>query len=218
MRSAMLDLRELTEEFIRDKLESFKADTAPDEATVKAVAAADMEFVEREKQIRKWLNYYKVVRFFPPEKSREIARRILEFVDEPRPNTLRLDKALIVSEFHRLTSRIQPVIPPTQRSGKPPEITSLASKALWCCYPHDVPIFDGNALRALQVIGRLCRVVSPSSERSYDNYADVWLQIYEKIRPVIDAADLNGYPYKVRVLDGVLWYLGRPSFETIPKS
>ena len=213
----MLDLRELTEEFIRNKLESFKKDTAPDEATVKAVAAADMELAKREEQILKWLNYYKVVRFFPPEKSREIARRIIEFADEPRLLTLKMDKALIVSEVHRLRSRIQPVIP-TLRSGKPPEITSLTSKALWCCYPHDIPIFDSNALRALQLIGRLCRVASASSGKAYDNYADVWLQVYERIRPVIDAADLKGYPYKVRVLDGVLWYLGEPSFETIPKS
>ncbi len=216
--SPMLDLRRLTEEFIENRLELFKKDTAPDEATVKAVAAGEMEPIEREEQVRKWLAYYKVIRFFPLEKSREIAKRIIEFADEPRPNSLEMNRALIVSEFHRLTSCIQPVIPISLRSGKPPVITSLASKALWCCYPQDIPIYDGNALRALQVIGRLCRIGPETREENYDSYAYVWLQVYEKVRPVIDAADLRGYPYKVRVLDGVLWYLGEPHFETVPRS
>ena len=41
----------------------------------------------------------------------------------------------------------------------------------------------------------------------------MWLQLYQRIEPAIDQSDLRGYPYKVRVLDGLLWYLGQPTFD-----
>ena len=135
----MLDFRRLTEEFIRTGLVHFVSDTDPDVATVRAIADQKMSGAEREGQVLKWLRYYKVIRFFPPANSEEIARRIVEFADQPRPDCLHQNKALIVSEFERLRERIQPVTPLT-KAGNERKITSLTSKALWCCYPLDVPI------------------------------------------------------------------------------
>ena len=50
------------------------------------------------------------------------------------------------------------MIPPSRKTGRLRDVTSLTSKALWCCYPQDVPMFDDYAVRALQVISRLFRI------------------------------------------------------------
>jgi hypothetical protein len=41
---------------------------------------------------------------------------------------------------------------------------------------------------------------------------DVWLQVYNEVESVISPEDLSDCPYKVRVLDRLLWYLGQRSF------
>ncbi len=66
--------------------------------------------------------------------------------------------------------------------------------------------------RALQVISKLLGITTEEGER-YGRFIDAWFQVYEKVRPTIDAADLGGCPYKVRVLDRILWHLGQPSFN-----
>jgi hypothetical protein len=213
----MLNLKEVTEDFIRTKLTSFVRDTDPDVATVRAIAEKGMMREEREGQVLKWLRYYKVIRFFPPKNSGEIARRIVEFADEPRPECLLQNKAQIISEYRRLKERIQPLAPRT-KSGKERRITSLTSKALWCCYPQDVPIFDDYAERSLQMIGRICRIFPDAEQDEYGRFVDVWLQIYREIEPFINEheAYLKGFAYKIRLLDGILWYLGKPEFDVRP--
>jgi len=209
----MLDVETLIEEFIQTRLRSFEKDTAPDGRTVSVVANKDLESRTREDQVRAWLGYYKVILFFPPDRSRAIAHEILQFADEPRPATLDQCHAQIVREYDRLRSRIQPLAPPAPRSNRRREVTSLTSKALWLCYPHDVPIFDDYALRALQVVSRICRIYPRPDQEAYGSFVDVWLQFYNRIRPIIDKSDLQGYQYKMRVLDGFLWYLGKPEFD-----
>lgn len=208
----VLDIEKLVGEFVRTGLSSFEKDTAPDRATVQAVAAKGMVLADREEQVRKWLNYYKVTLFFPPEASRKIAQKIIEFADGDRPKALQ-NKAQIISEYKRLESCLQPLAPPAPKSGKSRAVTSLTSKALWCCYPDDVPIFDDYAVRALQVISRICDIKPESEQSGYESFVDVWFQFYAGVKPVLDQADLNGYPYKIRVLDGLLWYLGKPTFD-----
>lgn len=208
-----MDLEELTNEFIRTRLNDFKKNTAPDEATVRAVSGKDMERTSREEKVRNWLSYYRVTLFFPPEKSKEISRRIIEFADGPRSSGLFQNHERIILEYKKLKGLIQPVAPLSPKSGKPREVTSLTSKALWCCYPEDIPIFDDYALRSLQVISRLCQIAPKSGHTGYDCFVDVWFQLYNRVKPVIDQADLGEYPYKIRVLDGILWYLGKSSFD-----
>jgi hypothetical protein len=216
----MLHLETLIEEFIRTRLRSFEADTAPDGGTVSVVANKDKDLKRgaREDKVLAWLKYYKVILFFPPDRSRAMAGKIIEFADEPRPASLDQCHAQIVREYNRLKDRIQPLAPPAPKSNRPREVTSLTSKALWLCYPHDVPIFDNYALRALQVISRICRIYPTPDQELYASFADVWLQLYDRIRPVIDQSDLQGYQYKMRVLDGFLWYLGKPEFDVAAAS
>lgn len=209
----MLDLKNLIGEFIQTGLSLFERDTAPDRATVQAVATKSMLLADREEQVRRWLNYYKVTLFFPPEASRKIAQKVIEFADGCRPSPALQGKAQIVAEYERLKACLQPLAPPAPKSGKPRVVTSLSSKALWCCYPDDVPIFDDYAVRALQVISRICSIQPESGQSDYERFVDVWLQLYARVKPAIDQADLNGYPFKIRVLDGLLWYLGKPAFD-----
>jgi hypothetical protein len=121
---------------------------------------------------------------------------------------------LVISEHERLRERIRHVAPHSLKTGKPREVTSLTSKALLCCYPYDVPIFDSYALRALQVISRLSRMTTGENQSEYACFVDAWFQVYDEVEPVIELAGLDGYPYKVRVLDRLLWYLGQPNFDT----
>ena len=126
--------------------------------------------------------------------------------------TLNQNKDLIVQEYNKLEGLILQVVPLTPKSGKLREITSLTSKALWCCYPHDIPILDDYAERALQVISRICKLAPAPGQPRFTAFIDVWFQVYHEIEPVIDQACLSGFTYKIRVLDWLLWYLGKPSF------
>jgi hypothetical protein len=47
----------------------------------------------------------------------------------------------------------------------------------------------------------------------YVCFVDAWFRVYDELKSVIDVANLSGYPYKVRVLDRLLWYLGQPNFD-----
>ena len=217
----MLDIRQFAEEYIRTKLckdEDFKKDRYKDELALTAIIETGMDRAKREKSLLKWLNDYRVLRSFPREKSQEIASQIIEFADEPRQ--ARLPKDSLIPEYARLRERIRQVAPRSPKTGKLREVTSLTSKALWCCYPYDVPIFDNYALRALQVISRLCHMAtsqgnnSDDESKEYARFVDVWLQVYDEVKPVIDVASLDGYAYKVRVLDRLLWYLGQTNFDS----
>ena len=209
----VVNLSDFTDEFIRTRLSPLNREARLDEITVRAVSDKDWDRADREEQVRKWLNHCKVIRFFRPETSKEIAKQIIEFADGPRRNDLHQNKTLIVAEYERLRERIHAVIPPNPKTGGPREITSLVSKVLWCCYPEDVPIFDYYAERALQVISRLFGFLPAVSQTGYGCYVEVWLQLYQRVEPVIDQSNLKDYPYKIRVLDAFLWHLGQPTFD-----
>jgi hypothetical protein len=68
------------------------------------------------------------------------------------------------------------------------------------------------------VIGKCARIIPDQGQTEYGCFVDVWLQLYQVIKPVIaeHEADLKGFPYKIRVLDGLLWYLGKDDFGALP--
>jgi len=56
-------------------------------------------------------------------------------------------------------------------------------------------------------------VASVDREKSeYRKFAYVWKALYERHAPAIAAVDTKGYPYRVRVFDGILWDIGRPEY------
>jgi hypothetical protein len=207
----VLDLKRLTEEFVAQGLHSNKEETGADNKAINAVNQHDLDATDRKEQVVHWLEFYKVLMFVPPDRKTAIADQILRFADGPRRKSLRCDKNGIVSEFNSLGELISKVAKP-KKDGNPPQLTSLISKALWCCYPDDVPIFDNNAASALKVISRLCHLASRPDQPKYARFIDVWFRVYNEVEVLIDQADLSNCPYKVRVLDRLLWHLGQSTF------
>lgn len=207
----MCDLKQLVRDLIATKWHVGGRDTVEDRLVIEAINKRDLGPADRNQKITHWLQFYKVLMFFPADRSAAIADEIIGFADEQRAASLSLDKDRIVHEFDRLNARISVVAKPN-KDGKPPNLKSLTSKALWCCYPHDVPIFDGNAASALGVISRLRHMVPTPKQAEYACFVEVWLQVYSEVESVIRPEDLADCPYKVRVLDRLLWYLGQRSF------
>lgn len=202
----MLDLRKLAEELIAAERHCDKAETARDEVVISAIRG-EQDPSERNKAVVDWLNRYKVLMSFTGQDRIRVADQILGFADESRGKSLGLDRHGILSEFKKLEDSIGGVAPRT-KAGAVRDVTSLTSKALWCCYPYDVPIYDRHAVAALGVISRICRIAPEPAPSEYERFLDVWIRVYREVEPVIDRADLSACPQKVRVLDRLLWYLG----------
>jgi hypothetical protein len=196
-------LKEIAEQFIGENLQLFQCNHPADEVVIQAINDTEMNQENREERVLRWLHYYRVLLFF---------------ADESRNTKGSLSKELIISEYEKLRERIRHVAPLRPTTGKRREVTSLTSKALWCCYPYSVPIFDGYALRALHVISRLSNMTIEKNSSEYARFVDAWFQVYAKVEPVIELAHLDNYSYKVRVLDKFLWFLGQPNFETTYKA
>jgi hypothetical protein len=205
------DLRQLTKDLVAGGWHRGGPDTAEDKQVIDAINDRDRDPTARRALIVNWLNYYKVLIFIPGDRSLAIADQIVEFADERRERLLHRDKDRIVFEFNELEKRISRVAPRT-KAGKPFVLRSLTSKGLWCCFPEDVPIFDSHAANAFRVISRICRMIPAPNQPEYACFVDLWLQVFKEVEPVISQEDLSDCPYKVRVLDRLLWYLGQDSF------
>ena len=208
----MQDLLKFMDEFIRNDFVRFhNEDAAMDESdALPAIAGINMNRQDRVDRLHRWLNYYGVLRF-KGSGNKKAAEAILNFA-AALPCGTPLTRQKLMDEYARLESMVKQCVP-ENKSGEARSITSLTSKALWCCYPHDVPIYDRNARCALQVLCRLLHINIDVPEENYEAFADAWFQVYEHLKPVIDSADIAPYLYKVRVLDSFLWYLGDPKFD-----
>jgi hypothetical protein len=159
-----------------------------------------------------WLRHYSVWQGFPTPARNLIAGNILNYADNERHMSSALDRKLLLGEFSRLKSLIAKDAPIT-RSGKPRNVISLTSKALWLCYPLEVPIYDSYAAHALAVIKRLVGFASATGLHEYESYISAWFALYGEIEPMLEPAKLKGYQYKIRVMDRFLWHLGQPHFN-----
>ena len=180
---------------------SRRAETGADDAVIKAIDQRNRDLADRKKSLVDWLNRYKGLMGISTDNRASIAGQIIAFADEREEKSLHRDKNRIVSEFNRLKERIDTTAP-RNKTGKVRAFTSLISKALWCCYPNDAPIFDRNAVSALGVISRVCHLSPGRDQSEYASFVDVWLQVYNEVESVI--ADLADCPYKVRALDRLL--------------
>jgi hypothetical protein len=210
----MLDLEQLVRKLIAAGWHRGDSETPADGKVLQAIRDKERSPGDRNKAVVEWLHLYRVLMGWPLRHREAVAGHIFAFADTGLRNSLHLDRSEILQEFVRLHSCIKAVAPVT-RNGKQRDTLSLTSKALWCCYPEDVPIYDANAVRALGVISRISGF-APTLDRSehsaYAEFIDVWLQLYWRIEAEIRREDLIDYPYKIRVLDRLLWYLGKPGF------
>ena len=207
----MLNLRQLTKELVENGWHRGGPETGADDAVIKAIDQRDRDLADRKKSLVDWLNRYKALMGVSMDSRASIAGQIIAFADEREEKSLDLDKNRIVSEFNKLKDRIDTAAP-RNKTGKGRSVTSLTSKALWCCYPNDAPIFDRNAVSALGVISRVCHLAPGRGQSEYASFADVWLRVYSEVESVIGLQYLSDCPYKIRALDRLLWYLGQDGF------
>ena len=175
-----------------------------------ALTTTQMSHSERTSTVREWLRTYSVLQGLTDEARSNVAAAIVDYADSARPKHLSTDPERIFEQFEQLHSMCSKAIPLTKK-GKPRTLTSLASKALWCCYPDVVPIYDSQAVSALSVLSRLMEIDEPDDGKPlYRRYVEVWFACYSRV--TIPDAELGGFPHKVRVFDKVLWQLGRGGF------
>jgi hypothetical protein len=99
-------------------------------------------------------------------------------------------------------------------NGNPRKFLSLASKAIWLCSPHDVPIYDQYAQNALFFLCKLDSEAPTISEdrTDYEQFVRVWKDKYVRHEKALSEVEMNGYPYRARVFDVILWIIGRPGY------
>jgi hypothetical protein len=184
-----------------------------DREAIKAVT--DRQLPKRRDDLRRWFEYYAVFQGLTREERIQITDVVLAWSDKPRDprKDLTTPKAL-ADEHSDLMKAIQAI--------KRRDFTSLASKALWLCYPDSVPIFDGRTRNALYVISKIENGINPIAEKTpeskktpeYEQFVHVWKQLYSKYKETIENLDIGDYPYRVRVFDRILWLIGGPFYQT----
>jgi hypothetical protein len=83
---------------------------------------------------------------------------------------------------------------PRRKNGGERDVTSLTSKALWCCFPEDVPIFDNNAVSALRFLSRLYRWTPGANQSEYARFVNLWFLAYDESESRQGRRDRRGYP------------------------
>lgn len=199
----MIDMAEIVKRFIGDALEDQQELLQYDRAVMDALSTpTDKSSADA---VIRWLRLYKVLRI-KKQTHRPIARAILNYADELDRNTLPLEGRGLLKAYEDLHEAVQRV-GPKKRDGAKRGLISLTSKALWCLSPETVPIYDSRALNAVTTLSRLSGIQVPA-ESGYAGYIQMWQKLYGMARPTIKAADLNGYPYEVRIFDKILWLIG----------
>lgn len=164
----------------------------------------DKSASHRSEGIRRWLQSYRVFQGIDGPKRPVISAAVLQWADI-RDMQRDLTTADALTMAH---SELMAVC--AQANGKKRDFTSLASKALWLCYPDSVPIFDRFAQRALWVISKLETDLNPlpKTEPEYRQFVHIWKTLYERYASALNEIDIGAYPYRVRIFDKILWLIG----------
>jgi len=163
-------------------------------------------------EVQDWLRSYQVFQGLTRNQRQAITNNLISFYDFKRRTRIRSINHML-TEFRHLEETLRRNADLVTKGGQSRRIESLTSKALWCCYPLDVPIMDAFAEAALRVIARLIGVTITHKPTRYDQFAELWFKIYELVQPkVIDFA-MHNPAYPVRVFDRYLWWLGQNSYE-----
>ena len=214
----MIDLNLIVERFLDKAVESYgKTYQEMDKAAIDAIAHKDQNQSpeDRQKEVFKWLRDYGVFRGLEGIEAGTVVSEILKFADDSNLGIIPTSEQEIMGLFDDLHDRCRTKVH-RNKDETLRDLTSLTSKALWCCYPEAIPLFDSRAGRALCVFGHLMGSNRPQRKNGsrYEPFLTVWLELYHRIEPVIDKDRdrLGGIPHKVRVFDTILWIIGGPDF------
>jgi len=210
----MIDLQAVVRAFVGPAIEITQLNTKKNIDSRAVNALHNKNDPGRRETLKTWLGSYAVFQGFRHADRSSAVDAILDFGDTEGCHFDTLANDALVDKFHRLRGVCGKAVPPT-RIGKARDLISLTSKGLWCCYPNAIPIYDSYAQQALWILCKLAELhptASVSNDR-YPSFADAWFQIYRQVEPIIGeyAAQVN-YPYKVRILDRILWLIGRPGY------
>jgi hypothetical protein len=183
-------------------------DVEYDQKALKALE--DKSCQTRQDDLRKWLKSYAVFQGVKAAKQDQIAEAVCVWADDRNPSRNLTTPEALADAHADLMEAI------CRAYGNKRDFTSLTSKALWLCYPESVPIFDRNTRYALCVISKIEDGITPiAGERpKYEQFVHVWKQLYTKYKGTIEGLGMDGYRYRVRVFDRVLWLVGQPSYHT----
>jgi hypothetical protein len=158
--------------------------------------------------IRRWLQSYEVFQGIDGPRRDAIATAVLEWADS-RDLQRDLTSVDALAEAHVELNSVC-----TRAYGEERDFTSLASKALWLCYPDSVPIFDSFAQRALWVISKLEPDIDalPGKNPEYRKFVHIWKALYDRYGRTLEDIGIENYPYRVRIFDRILWIIGEPRF------
>lgn len=175
-------------------------------------ALGDKASPNRGETVRGWLQSYQVFQGIEGANRPAIASAIVEWADA-RDTHRDLTTADALNNAHLEMTAVC-----VRANGKPREFTSLASKALWLCYPDSVPLYDSFAQRALWVICKLEKDITtlPESDLEYRKFVHVWKAVYDRYVSAINSIDIGSYPYRVRIFDKILWLIGEPRYSRSP--
>lgn len=190
--------------------QALRMQLAEEKTDSKALTALkDRAALNRPDAIRRWLESYRAFQGIPGANRSAIASTIVDWADA---RDMRRDLTTADS-LDRAHAEITALC--VRANGRQRDFTSLASKALWLCYPESVPIYDTYARRALWVISKLERDLSTlaESDLEYRKFVHVWKALYDRYASAINSIDIGGYPYRVRIFDKILWLIGEPRYS-----
>jgi hypothetical protein len=212
----LIDIPGIARAYLDHAVSLSKREAKVDAPALEAVHNRNRAQNNRVDDLKNWLQKYHVFHGVITAHRYKVTKAILDFADRgERDRLLSLTFNQLIPKFDALHDACCSAV------GLRRDFTSLTSKALWCCYPSAVPVYDNFTQHALWIISRLSDL-SPSQghppAHRYRPFAEVWLAMYRQVRSMIDEADLRGYPYKVRVFDKVLWIVGEPNYNRDPST
>jgi hypothetical protein len=111
----------------------------------------------READLLTWLQRYAALQGFTKDDRSTVVHRVLEFADNNGCHLDVMSRDAVLVEFDKLHASCRNGVRRTSKDQER-DLTSLASKALWSCYPNAVPIYDSYAQNALYILSRLAGI------------------------------------------------------------
>ncbi len=214
----MLDLNTMIERFLDEAINTqIDQCSQLDNMAIRSVNNILSKNENRHYNIAFWLKRYRALRSYKREWHSAIVSEIVKFADKGREPLSIHNLDVLLQEYSYLYSRIQNVVP-SKQDDKPRDVAVITSKALWICYPNDVPMLDSYAERALSVISRLVafnRLEGRSDGTArFEQFAHTWCRLYDIAQ--FDSVSIGDYPYRVRVFDRILRIIGEPGYGLVP--
>jgi hypothetical protein len=207
----MLIFEELIENFGPVAIRQLTAEASKDDKAIDALKWDTRTIEDRIDILRSWLLSYRVFQGLNDSQRGVVAKAVLTWTDR-QPKESKLENVDAIVHAH-----LELMVACSKADGRDRDFTSLASKALWLRYPHEVPLYDRFAQEAIWMLSKLEPGLplvprAPSGAQRYASFSLVWRTLYDKYADSIAAVDNQGYPYRVRIFDRILWLIGEPVY------